>query len=473
MKLQEKILKEILDAQRYAVDPQHEAAFVTMLNRKGRRRTTAYFFLIAFTGLGLLAFSWYTLKQGDTEIRNQTESPSAPETVSIPDADVAHGQAEDIEVTTLAIIGQNENSLTDQTTSGSPSAKSNTINSSGSQLKISTSQQGSTRGSQVPAADIRPSASEKVSGTSAGESPSTILAEQNTERLQTTESDPDEISMSEHNNVLDNETGTRVSDANDKIVSIDGEEKNDSGFITQGMTEIDARATLPAGDAGSQSEETDIEAEIIPATRLAMHPRLSLGVSAMWSPVGGDGHLVQMGGTAAYRVSPQWSVRSDFGIGYQDGGFTFIKTSENEVFGFGLDRERHEMRGERLYTVYLSAEMARHQGKYEVFGGVEGQYLYGIKGDIQREKILLDVPLPVVTTSENTWVSPSGLQRVSLQSFLGLRRTITSRLAVAVSVRIPLMNTVRLSADPGQYTYEIESPGITPMLGLTYNFYQQ
>jgi hypothetical protein len=211
-----------------------------------------------------------------------------------------------------------------------------------------------------------------------------------------------------------------------------------------------------------------------------MKSRLSLGAAVMWSPVGifsnqpgASGNLFQFGGFGAYRLSPQWSLRANAGIGIQKGGFTFNKSSEYDVFGFGLNKERHEMHAEQLYAIHLSAEIGRHLGRHQIFGGLQGQYLYGARGDIRSEWLSVDVPLPKVTYSENVWLSVSDLQQLSMSALFGLRTEITSRLHVAASVQIPLLNTLRISGERADYVYELESPGIAPVLGLSYQLYQQ
>jgi hypothetical protein len=465
MKLQEQQIRELLNAQRFEVNPQHEAAFRAMLDgKKTRRRTGLLFFIFLVTGAGLIAFSWG--QYGDAISKSSQHDSS--QSISINKALQAtehDGQASypivppDTDASTIAPEAQ---------------ANADPVNSE----MISTAQ----------VSGILPAESQSTSPIPAnvsGNAPSRNTANNGNRNNSGTQQPepyvPDEMNdahpaFSKETKVSDQtEASTEIIGTDNGATTVpDAHTQNgdvDNGIVGNTIADSEAITTEKASGNG----------EIIPATRLVMKSRFALGAALAWAPVGitwnnsglSTGNQFQFTGFGTYRIDPRWSVRADAGIGNQRGGFTFNKSSENEVFGFGLSKERHEMHADQLYSVFLSAEMGRDIGKHQVFGGLQGIYLYGARGDIRSEELSLDVPFPIPRTSENVWVSVSDLQQFSMQAFLGLRTPITSRIHLATSVRIPLLNTIRLASDAGAYDYEIQSPGIAPMLGLSYQLYQQ
>ncbi len=437
MNLQEQYFRKILDAQRYPVNPEHERTFKALLLKEKRRRRGMLFVFLLF---GAALTTWLTTDLVQHSSEPRSNMPGVTPSAAVPSSSMAMQNIRETADTRETIT----------TDDGGTSS----VAQDRAQIAVYPEVDSQIQGSGTPA------------HTAATPDLSTREAHA-VEHISTHHTGRQPASKADLVNSAQNVTDTGVQTPSKDIVAhIESTADVAEGLLPQGESEAAASNETPP---------------IIPAVRQEMARRFHYGVTGMWSPEGltvshanvSTGNAIQLGGYLTYRISPRLISRTDAGFGLLDGGFTFVKQSESQVFGFSLLTRQNSLTMKRLYSGYLSTEIGWTAGKYLLCAGLQGQYLYGARGDIRREELTLDAPSTRVFESRNVWVSKADVNSFSLHPFVAVRTKLTKRIELAGMVRFPLLGTVRLAADAGDYQFNIKSPGITPSLGLSYQINQQ
>jgi hypothetical protein len=234
----------------------------------------------------------------------------------------------------------------------------------------------------------------------------------------------------------------------------------------------------PLDDA---SDAAYASAHITPLIRRADLNRVHYGFTGAVSPAtdlfatggAGAGLGFQVGGYINYSISPGLQARMGAGFSRVDGGFTFIKHSTTEEYGFTSTRTEHFLSVHQLYAGYASAEIGLKRGGQLFCVGLQGQYLYGARGDIERMEYSQELQPVAMHVSEGVWIETIDMRKVSIEGTAGVSTRVTRRLELAARVHIPITRTLRQPAGTTFYQYQVRNHNMYPQVTLSYQLNQQ
>lgn len=453
MNTPEQHIRQILDAARFPVDPQHEAAFLQMLVSDKRDRRLRGWLLLAFM------FILFTL--GATLAYFALRKPAVPAISPASHHEQPIENALHRGAATLQPSDDRTDSAADRTNDTSETASSpasqNTVSATDTEMLSSTSQ------------SVQAGSSSTSSSLVSGNTPTRGTGSRNVNAVQpAVESAPtwSETLAADDTQQLSN-SATELAEASSPRIAL-----HDLIAIPMLHSEpLHYARDIHVANAAS----------IIPAHRLSAPGRVHYGVSGTTfvagqllqdSPVS-TGIGMQAGGYATYRLSPFTILRADAGFSLLDGGFTFTKESESEVYGFSSTIYNNMLQVDRLYSGFFGLEGGLIRGNKTFVIGVQGLYTYGARGAVHVLAHPADAPEPIVTSTENVWLSTTGLSRVSVSATTGIRMPLTRRIELGALLRIPVLGTVRTNTHQNGYFYTIQSPGIAPQLMLSYQINQR
>ncbi len=494
MKSQYQQLRDILDATRYPVDPKHEADFRAILfsKKKPRRRNVLWFFLgcsgLLMAGYGVISsFSDAPAVERffDSDSSQESAFRSAPsqESVTI-STDQQEIESTDLESTEV----ENSGSGIENPGSGIQTETNDELKSHNTEVSNSTNASAHTRKSTStnPLESFSHNTlskkekaltkqNENIKTSSTNDIASASLLNKSESQFTTisnsleTAPESEVISATEHNQIselTEDNQGTQV-------------DQSETHQRTQWSHDEDLLNTPDASLSVNHRKVVETT-PIIPSARRVHFNKVHYGVSAAWFPAGNlfmkstlkTGYGYQIGGYATYRMTPQMQLRADAGFSKLDGGFTYIKVSTSQQYGFSVINQNHKLEVEKLFSAYASTEIGLKRGKNLFCFGLLGQYLYGARGDIESME-QGQIETPVITVSNDVWLSTKDMNKFSLQGTVGIRSHLTRRLQLAAIVRIPITHTVQSPKDNSLYEFQVKSHGISPQLSMSYQINQQ
>jgi len=477
MRYQDQQLREILDAVHYPVNPTHEAAFKTIL-LDDKRRSRRNLLWLCICGLGILAGGYGLVtatrvfqraEQAIEKFTNPEQSTFRSATSASDAGTTLQGQAESSQnaaQNAQPLTEPVETSSTSSTTTGAPGAagtsssrKNNSSTSTHSNNTVAGKQSGQTAVTTVSGK------SKSSLNQNKSQNPSAIGG---TDKSAT--SDATATAMKANHNTAASPRQPQNSS------NIDSDQTPDQiNRQSHGTDLLNNNSTLLDAD----HEIADAN-EIIPSVHRVHKHRIHYGLSLAMYPAGSlfkksainTGFGYQVGGFATYRLNSRTQVRAEAGFAKLDGGFSYVKQSSSQQFGFSVLNQNHTLEAEKLYSGYASAEIGLINGKQIFSLGVISQYLYGARGDIETREHG-QVETPIITRTENVWLSTRDIPKLSLHGTLGVRSKLSRRLELGALIRIPIMHTLREPSNLEEYQYTVKSHGVSPQFSLSYQLNQQ
>jgi hypothetical protein len=208
-----------------------------------------------------------------------------------------------------------------------------------------------------------------------------------------------------------------------------------------------------------------------------MHYGLTGAVSPatdLLSPgIAGSGFGFQLGGYVSYSITPRWFARAGAGFSKDDGGFSYMKESITEEYGFTSTRNEHFLSVHQLYAGYAALEVGVKSGRHLLSAGLQGKYLYGARGDIERMEYTQELQPAAMYVSENVWIETGDMRKISIEGTVGVRSNVSRRLELAVMIHLPITRTLRQPVVSTFYQYQVSNHSVYPQITLSYQLNQQ
>ena len=448
MKSQHQQIRDILDAAQYPVDPKHESDFkAVLLNDRKRRRRNILWFVLCCLGMLMSGYGVLSALKEPPEPAKETEhtiDPAASVSVLPPHktsfgASVESGIRPEVTETLQGAIDEKN------------AGNSGLIPLAGNPAVISQTTQ------QV--INKKSSTTSLVDPLSIG-----ILRESFTGEL------PAENDVSIKTKITVDEVDVAIVNPVQSANAPETEHATSVDLLNTALTYVI-----------TQEREIAESGPIVPTLQKSGRNRVHYGLSGALYPATGllaksevkAGYGFHLGSYATYAITPRLQFRADAGFSRLDGGFTYLKESTTEEYGFTLSRNEHSLSVQKLYSGFASAEIGLKRGKHMFCFGLQGQYLYGARGDIQRMEYAQDVQSQTVYTSENVWLETEDMRKIALQGIAGVRAQIKRRLELAALIHIPITQTLKQPAGTSRYQYRVKTHGVYPQFTLSYQINQQ